>query len=163
MNIFKFLKKKENIIQNDIESIEPTSLPEGEVKVLIVDDAYINRYILIRYLEKITKNIITEQCDNGEKALLMVNEKNYDLIFLDIKMPRMNGDEVCIKLKKDKYKAIIIGITGQIEIISYLYSIGMSYCLEKPLTIDSLRKCLKRFIPDNVLPIDYIATNTPPP
>lgn len=118
----------------------------GKLNILITDDAKINRYILSRFLEKMLVDTQIDECENGLLALERVKETDYDIIFLDIKMPKLNGDKVAIKLKEDGSKSILIGVTGQIEVINYLLEIGMSYCLEKPLNLNELKKCVKLFI-----------------
>ncbi len=80
--------------------IQPT-IPEFDIddappKILIVDDEPINRKLLGRLLEK-TYNI-TEAAD-GFEALELVRNHHFDLILLDIMMPRMNGLDVLAEIR----------------------------------------------------------------
>jgi len=63
-------------------------------KVLIVDDDYINRKLLIEILRKnIYKVDITESVDGKDALEIVKKEDNIDLILLDIEMPKINGIE----------------------------------------------------------------------
>ncbi|MBU8907177.1 response regulator transcription factor [Desertibacillus haloalkaliphilus] len=77
-----------------------------EAKILIVDDEERIRRLLRMYLER--ENYIVEDAENGEMALEMALEKDYDLILLDIMMPGMDGVEVCQELRKTKATPIIM-------------------------------------------------------
>ena len=77
-----------------------------EPKILIVDDEPQNLELLSAYLEKAGyNNIIT--ASNGVEALKHVDGSPPDLILLDIMMPKMNGFEVCKRLKDDSRTRLI--------------------------------------------------------
>jgi two-component system response regulator ResD len=77
-----------------------------EAKILVVDDEERIRRLLKMYLER--EGYDVEDAENGEIALLMAVENNYDLILLDVMMPGMNGVEVCQELRKTKATPIIM-------------------------------------------------------
>ncbi|OIJ15903.1 DNA-binding response regulator [Anaerobacillus arseniciselenatis] len=77
-----------------------------EAKILIVDDEERIRRLLKMYLER--ENYDVEDAENGEIALRMAVENNYDLILLDIMMPGMDGIEVCNEIRKSKATPIIM-------------------------------------------------------
>ncbi len=79
---------------NDAQSDAP------KAAILVVDDTRIN----LKVLNKIfTKNgYKVRLASNGVEALEAVRSELPDLIMLDVKMPEMNGYDVCAKLKKDK-------------------------------------------------------------
>lgn len=75
------------------------------INAIIIDDENLAREIIKKYLsDKENINIIAE-CSNGFEAVKEINEKNPDLIFLDIQMPKLNGFEMLELL--DKPPAII--------------------------------------------------------
>jgi diguanylate cyclase (GGDEF)-like protein len=84
-------------------------------KILIVDDVFLNIHMV--------KDILTENgydlhsATSGRKALEKVESDNYDLILLDVRMPDMNGFDVCEQLRANpKTKDIpIIFLTGEDE------------------------------------------------
>ena len=86
------------------------------LKVLVVDDEPDIRDVLRITLEA-EKFEVTE-AENGEEALKIIPQKTFDLVLLDYKMPRMDGREVCRRIKKDillRHLPIIM-VTGKGEI-----------------------------------------------
>ncbi|MCT8138834.1 response regulator transcription factor [Anaerobacillus sp. CMMVII] len=77
-----------------------------EAKILVVDDEERIRRLLKMYLER--EDYEVEDAENGEIALHMAVENNYDLILLDIMMPGMDGIEVCQEIRKSKATPIIM-------------------------------------------------------
>ncbi|HFC53578.1 MAG TPA: PleD family two-component system response regulator [Gammaproteobacteria bacterium] len=67
-------------------------------RILIVDDVPVNCRLL---LESLKGDYKIDIATSGEQALLMVTKNPPDLILLDIMMPRMDGYEVCERLKQD--------------------------------------------------------------
>ena len=67
--------------------------------ILVVDDNEINRDILVTRLA--SQGYDTLQAGDGEQALAMVARATPDLILLDIMMPKIDGLEVCRRLKSD--------------------------------------------------------------
>lgn len=75
-----------------------------EKQLLLVEDVEINRNIILQYLKK-WWNLVPDEAENGEKALEMIQEKNYDLILMDLRMPVMDGYEASKNIRKfDAYK-----------------------------------------------------------
>src|SRR6516225_3133056 len=68
-------------------------------RILIVDDNEMNRDILVTRLS--TQGYELTQAADGEEALAAAKEQLPDLILLDVMMPKLNGIEVCRRLKGD--------------------------------------------------------------
>ncbi len=86
------------------------------VKILIVDDEADIRDVLRITLEAENYEVI--EAKNGEESLKMIQTKSPNLVLLDYKMPKMDGREVCKKIKKDillRHLPIIM-VTGKGEI-----------------------------------------------
>jgi len=66
-------------------------------KILVVDDEAISRRAIVYALEKARLKSIN--VEDPEKALQLLTESDFDLIFLDVDMPGMNGFELCAKLR----------------------------------------------------------------
>lgn len=77
-----------------------------EAKILVVDDEERIRRLLKMYLEREEYDV--DDAENGEIALQMAIENNYDLILLDVMMPGMDGIEVCQELRKTKATPVIM-------------------------------------------------------
>lgn len=74
-------------------------------KILVVDDAKMNRVILRALLERNFYTVI--EAENGEEAVALAKSLQPDLVLLDIYMPNMDGIAVCRLLKRDQETATI--------------------------------------------------------
>ncbi|WP_277423833.1 response regulator transcription factor [Staphylospora marina] len=81
-------------------------MKEKVYNILVVDDEDRIRRLLRMYLER--EGFVIEEAEDGEKALKMALEKNYDLILLDLMLPGMDGLEVCAEIRKKKATPIIM-------------------------------------------------------
>ncbi|MFB3891438.1 MAG: two-component system response regulator [Phycisphaerae bacterium] len=70
-----------------------------QTRILVVDDNAQNLELLVAYLDTLGCKVVTAA--DGVEALNQVRQGPFDLILLDIMMPRMSGFEVCRKLKSD--------------------------------------------------------------
>ena len=86
-----------------IEKIEENKLK----KILIADDEELIRWSLGKFLEK--EGYSVDSVMNGNKALQMLEENNYDVVVTDLEMPEIGGIEILRSLeKKEKPPGIII-------------------------------------------------------
>ena len=73
-----------------------------EQKLLIVDDEAHIRMLIEQTLEELEdEDVKFFTAENGEQALQIISEENPQLVFLDVMMPKMNGMEVCRRVKKE--------------------------------------------------------------
>ena len=73
-----------------------------EQKILIVDDEAHIRMLIEQTLEDLEdEGVEFLTADNGELALALIQEEQPQLVFLDVMMPKMNGMEVCRRVKKE--------------------------------------------------------------
>ena len=73
-----------------------------EQKLLIVDDEPHIRMLIEQTLEELEDDDVTFlTADNGEDALEIIKKEKPQLVFLDVMMPKMNGMEVCRRVKKE--------------------------------------------------------------
>lgn len=79
---------------------------EKDYKILIVDDEERIRRLLKMYLEK--EGYMIEEAEDGEKALNLALEHDFDLILLDVMLPGMDGIAVCSKIRETKATPIIM-------------------------------------------------------
>jgi DNA-binding response OmpR family regulator len=71
-------------------------------KILIVDDEAHIRMLIEQTLEELEdEDVEFLTAENGEIALDLIRDEKPDLVFLDVMMPKMNGMEVCKKVKKE--------------------------------------------------------------
>ncbi|WYP28211.1 response regulator transcription factor [Alkalihalobacillus sp. FSL W8-0930] len=81
-------------------------MDQQEARILVVDDEERIRRLLRMYLER--ENYSIEEATNGQKALEMALETEYDLILLDVMMPEMDGVEMCQELRKTKATPVMM-------------------------------------------------------
>lgn len=81
-------------------------MAEKQTRILVVDDEERIRRLLRMYLEK--ENYEIEEAENGETALQLALDNDFDLILLDIMLPGMDGVEVCEKLRQHKSTPVIM-------------------------------------------------------
>jgi two-component system, OmpR family, alkaline phosphatase synthesis response regulator PhoP len=73
-----------------------------EKKLLIVDDEAHIRMLIEQTLEELEdEGVNFLMAENGEQALELIQSENPQLVFLDVMMPKMNGMEVCRRVKKE--------------------------------------------------------------
>ena len=117
------------------------------VEVLLVDDDAINRLASSSLLKQ-REFRVTEAC-NGEEALALLDNKQFDLILMDIHMPIMDGIAATRNIRSGNtvnQSVPVIGLTASVmtdEKNSY-YDAGMNAVVEKPVVIDKLIKCIKQ-------------------
>ncbi len=106
-------------------------------EILVVDDDPTTIQLVSFMIQKIGYN--TSSAENGEQALKMIDENQYDLILLDIMMPGMNGFEVMQKLMDNpstRDKAPIIFLTAMTDTDSIVkgLNLGAVDYITKPIT-----------------------------
>ena len=78
-----------------------------EKKILIVDDEAHIRMLIEQTLEELEDDGVEFlTADNGQSALELIESEKPELVFLDVMMPKLNGMEVCRKVKQE------LNITG---------------------------------------------------
>lgn len=100
---------------------ERASLPEKRLPaadVLVVDDEAISRRAIVYALEK--ANLKSTAVEDPLEALKLLSLKRFDLIFLDVDMPKMNGFELCSKLRTQSINARtpVVFVTGLTDLES---------------------------------------------
>ncbi len=115
-------------------------------KLLIVDDEAHIRMLIEQTLEDLEdEGVELLFADNGEKALSIIQEEKPDLVFLDVMMPKMNGMEVCQRVKKE------LKLTDVYIIL--LTAKGQEVDRQKGLDMGADRYMTKPFDPDEMFAI----------
>ena len=123
-------------------------------RVLVVDDNKINLKVAEKLLEDY--NLTIDLAESGQECIdKVMNSKEYDLIFLDIMMPKMKGPEVVANLRKiSGFKTPVVALTA--DVISGMedkYTAqGFNDCMSKPIEDEDLYYILKKFLKDDTDP-----------
>ncbi len=115
-------------------------------KLLIVDDEPHIRMLIEQTLEDLEDDGVELLiAENGEEALRIIQEEKPNLVFLDVMMPKMNGMEVCYKVKKELNlsEVYIILLTAK----------GQEVDRQKGLDMGANKYMTKPFDPDEMLTI----------
>ena len=115
-------------------------------KLLIVDDEAHIRMLIEQTLEDLEdEGVELLFAENGEEALNIIQQEEPDLVFLDVMMPKMNGMEVCQKVKKELnlLHVYIILLTAK----------GQEVDRQKGLDMGADRYMTKPFDPNEMLSI----------
>lgn len=117
-------------------------------RVLVVDDNNINLKVAERFLEQYRLDL--DFCTSGRECIdkILKNEK-YDLILLDIMMPRMKGTEVIAELKAiPGFDIPVVALTADvISGLSDKYTEqGFDDCMSKPIVEEDLYNVLKKYL-----------------
>jgi DNA-binding response OmpR family regulator len=80
-------------------------MKKNRVKILLVEDEPILAQLVSLFLQKSGYRVV--HVDDGSKVIETVKKEMPDLIILDVMIPKLNGFEVCQKLKKDKKLKLI--------------------------------------------------------
>ena len=129
------------LISNRVESNIPSGLiserNDGTVRILVVDDEPINHQVLKNHLSGEHYSITPAM--NGEEALdILDSGKMFDLVLLDLMMPRMSGYEVCQKIR-EKYlpselPVIMITAKNQVSDLVEGLNLGANDYISKPFS-----------------------------
>ncbi|MCL2184829.1 MAG: ATP-binding protein [Treponema sp.] len=144
------IKKTENSFNQTTE--ENKIFSGGNYRLLLAEDVEINREIVISLLEP--TNLKIECATNGAEAVKMFCESPdlYDMIFMDMQMPQMDGLEATSKIRKMGFKKAseipIVAMTANVfkEDIDKCLEAGMNAHIGKPLDMNEVMDVLKRFL-----------------
>lgn len=107
---------------------------EQKFHVLIVDDNEMNRDMLARRLARQGYQIAT--AENGEQGLAMIRDGTFDLVLLDVMMPKLNGYEVLEQVKADSVlrdvPVIMISAVDDLDSVVRCIELGAEDYLFKP-------------------------------
>ena len=120
-------------------------------KILIIDDERSIRTTLKEILE--FEKYIVETAQDGIEGYKMAERKNFDLIFCDIKMPKIDGIEILKKLVENNILSPIVMISGHgdIETAVQTLKIGAFDYIEKPLDLNRVLTCVRNALDNNHL------------
>lgn len=127
------------VSKNYISPIDNSSLIPNynSYKFLIVDDNLINLKILYKILSKIFPNSLIIKLSNSSTILKLIQKEKFDLIFLDIEMPPINGVDISKKIRSSKKfnnMGLIAVTTRSNESDLKIYrKVGIDYTFKKPL------------------------------
>jgi len=123
---------------------------EYQAKILVVEDCLVNMELTKEMLEMV--NCEVDIAENGEEAIEMYDDSSYDLIFMDIQMPKKDGVTVTKEIRQKETKSgrhtPIIALTASVmdEDRKNYFAAGMDDIIAKPLKSAELVRVLDYFL-----------------
>jgi CheY-like chemotaxis protein len=121
---------------------------ESNKKILLVEDNLINEKVAVATLSRL--GFVVDTAPNGLVALQKFKESTYDLIFMDIQMPEMDGIEATIQIREYERVHALTHPTPIIALTAISHPkdkercklVGMNDYIVKPFRIDDLARIL---------------------
>ena len=119
------------------------------MRIAICDDEEMYRVQLKSVLDKILVNAEyeIETFDDGNRLEEAYSEAPYDLVFLDIEMPAVDGITLARRLRARSEKVFIVFLTGHVEYALEGYEVNALRYLTKPVDTDKLKEVI-RYVQD---------------
>lgn len=106
-------------------------------KILVVDDQLLIRKIVLAVLKSLKLEVEADQCEHPFDALQMVRETKYDLIFTDLVMPDMNGNQLIKAIRNSSLngetKICVLSGTADQDELGESKALGANAFVLKPI------------------------------
>ena len=148
-SIFEFTLVLESVSQLTVEesaAVIPLGYKGLEQTIMVVDDNLANRLFMEDLLFEKGFNVFSVA--SGEQCLASVNSVKPDLIFMDLKMPGLNGIETTEKLNENNNHGIVIAMSASAskEGKAAFTVAGGAGFLTKPVSLEALFYCLQQHL-----------------
>lgn len=133
------------------------------IKCVIIDDEPLARSVIKEYLQHHSSIKITEECNNGLEGIKAIQQRQPDIIFLDIQMPKINGFEMLELL--EKIPSVIFTTAFDEYAIKAFDANAIDYLL-KPFSRERFDKAISKFLTiypknDSSKSITHLLENSP--
>ncbi|MCP4353061.1 MAG: SpoIIE family protein phosphatase [Desulfobacterales bacterium] len=130
----------QGIVSEEMPTIGETTEEGHSYNILIVDDEPVNLQLLRNHLS--LQNYAVTLAVNGGEALAAVKEQQFDLVLLDVMMPKMSGYEVCRRLREqhpaNELPVVMLTAKNQINDLVAGFKAGANDYLTKPFSKEEL-------------------------
>ncbi|TIH19292.1 response regulator [Marinifilum sp. JC120] len=119
------------------------------LKVLVAEDSAPVRLVLKTYLGKL--GIDPQFAEDGSEALKMLTSERFDIIFMDVHMPEMDGRDVVAKARQEGIRIPIIAMTtgDNPDLLSSCLQSGYDSFLLKPILKENIIRLVRKYQPNN--------------
>ena len=157
-NLIKLFNHETVTVEEDEDSIVQIDFIAPDAKVLVVDDNDTNLTVAVGLMNPLQMNV--ETAISGQKAMEMIGQKHYDIIFMDHMMPEMDGVETTRLIRRfhPEYDTVpIIALTANaMEGAKSMFLVeGMNDFVAKPIEAKNLIDMLRQWLPsEKIVPVD---------
>ncbi len=140
-------KKADERFNGDRMTNEKIVEPKADVPlVLVVEDNKVNQELVLIYLNLLQCNC--HVAENGLEALHYIKKNQYDLILMDIQMPRMDGMAATAAIREIDTKVPIIAMSAHAleRERARCFKIGMNNYISKPFKVEALQEIMTKYI-----------------
>ena len=121
---------------------------KNNLKILVTEDEAINRMYITTILQR--KGWDIHEAADGEEALKCIEDNEYDVVLMDISMPRMNGIDATMEIRKNEqegYHLPIIALTAHAfpSDRKKFIDAGMDDVVVKPLNEETLLSVISKY------------------
>jgi CheY-like chemotaxis protein/signal transduction histidine kinase len=120
-----------------------------DLEILVAEDNVSNQIVAQSLFKRLGYDI--DIASNGREALRKTKEKDYDVIFMDIRMPEKNGLDTTFELRMQGYKMPIVAMTanaGETDKTEAMEA-GMNNFISKPVNINILKNIMVKLFPNS--------------
>jgi CheY-like chemotaxis protein len=120
-----------------------------DIRILLVDD----EVSLIEAIEKLLtgQGYQVSTASSGQEAIELCRRESFNIVFLDVNMPELNGLETYKRLKEHMPEAPVVMITGYGRSLKHLIEearqLGVKACIDKPFRIKQITDCIMTYAP----------------
>ncbi|GAB4318164.1 MAG: hypothetical protein Kow0091_25670 [Geminocystis sp.] len=138
-----------SVITPSVTNVDKSDTSEIKRKILVAEDNLVNQKLVVNLLNKL--NYTVKIAKDGEEVIEILKKEDYDLIFMDIEMPKINGikaTEIIYQEFSHRQIPPIIAMSAHEDenIISVCKSVGMKDYICKPIKQDNLKLILEKYI-----------------
>ncbi len=130
-------------IDKNINDSQASTFPSN-LKILIVEDDKLNQMVAKSFLKRI--HLTADFANNGFEAINAINENSYDIVFMDVHMPELDGISATREIRKtisaEKLPIIALSATAMNEEIDLCLEVGMNSFLPKPINKDDFQEII---------------------
>ncbi len=119
------------------------------MKIAVIEDKKPHRDLLVHYLEEWRRgqerSVTVEAFGSGESFWFRYEEeRDYDVLILDIQMPGINGMELARRVREADGDIVIVFATGVSDYLEEGYEVEALHYLVKPLSQEKLERCMEK-------------------
>jgi CheY-like chemotaxis protein len=139
--------RKSEALTTKMQSRDPTKSFDTNANVLVVEDNYINQEVAKALFNSI--GLLIEVCESGEEAVELAKTTHFDLIFMDLNLPGIDGFEASAKITANNGEQKIVALSADVfaENAPELKKSGILSCLTKPSPKAQLIATLNQYAP----------------
>jgi len=135
-----------------IEAVQKIHLIQGKhFRALCVDDIEENREVLGELLKSCGIEVV--YANDGQDSIEKLKKQHFDVVFMDLLMPVMRGDDaikvIRNELKQDKIICIAISAFSLAHEVYHYLHIGFDQFIAKPFSFEKIIECLLKFFPNH--------------